>query len=100
MIHKNVEICEKDPTNTVIFTDSQSTLEALENPYESPNSNIDLLALSIHNLLTSYDFQLTLQWIPGHSDLQGNDRADKLAKEGAKKEQSDKPSSYKTVKQI
>ena len=100
LIHQNFEIGEKDPTNTVIFTDSQSTLEALENPYESPNSNIDLLALSIHNLLTSYDIQLTLQWIPGHSDLQGNDRADKLAKEGAKKEQSDKPSSNKTVKQI
>lgn len=100
LIHQNFELRENDPTNTVIFTDSKSTLEALENPYGNSNSNIDLLALSIHNLLTSYDIYLTLQWIPGHSDLQGNDRADKLAKEGAQKEQSDKPSSYTTVKQI
>jgi len=73
LIHQNFELRENDPTNTVIFTDSKSTLEALENPYGNSNSNIDLLALSIHNLLTSYDIYLTLQWIPGHSDLQGND---------------------------
>jgi len=51
-------------------------------------------------LLNSFDIQLTLQWIPGHSNLQGNDRADKLAKEGAWKDQSDKPSSYNTVRRI
>ena len=100
LIHQNFELGEKEPTNTVIFTDSKSTLEALENPYDNPDSNIDLLGLSIHNLLTSYNIHLTLQWIPGHSDLEGNDRADKLAKEGAQKEQTDKPTSNNTVKQI
>ena len=43
---------------------------------------------------------MAYQWIPGHSDLQGNDRADKLEKEGARKEQINKPPSSKTVKQI
>ena len=100
LLHQHFELGQQEPTNAVIFTDSKSTLEALENPYENPNSDIDLLALSIHNLLNSFDIQLTLQWIPGHSDLQGNDRADKLAKEGARKDQSDKPSSYNTVRRI
>ena len=100
LLHQHFELGEKEPTDTVIFTDSKSTLEALEHPFENPHSDIELLTLSINNLLTSYDIQLTLQWIPGHSDLPGNDRADKLAKEGARKEQPDRPSSYNTVRQI
>ena len=100
LLHQYFELGEKEPTNAVIFTDSKSTLEALEHPFDNPYSGIDSLAASIDNLLTSYDIQLTLQWIPGHSDLPGNDRADKLAKEGAGKEQPDIPSSYNTVRQI
>lgn len=58
----------------LIFTDSKSIIEPLEDQYENPN----LLAFSIQSLLTSYVIDITLQWIPVHSDLQGNDR--KLAK--------------------
>ena len=63
LLHQHFELGEKEPTDTVIFTDSKSTLEALEHPFENPHSDIELLTLSIHNLLTSYDIQLTLQWI-------------------------------------
>ena len=42
-----------------------------------------------HNLLSSYDIQITMQWIPGHPNIKGNEYADKLAKEGARKEQID-----------
>ena len=53
-----------------------------------------------HNLLSSYDIQITMQWIPGHSNIKGNEYADKLAKEGARKEQMDTPCNNQTVKQI
>ena len=58
------------------------------------------MALNIDKVLTSYDIKLTLQWIPGHCNLQGNERADRLAKEGARKEQPENPCSYSNIKRI
>ena len=90
---------QQEPKDIVIFTDSFSTLKALENSDTSTQS-IDNLALVIDQLLTSYDIKLTLQWIPGHCDLQGNEIADSLAKEGARKEQPDNPCSFSTLRRI
>ena len=41
-----------------------------------------------------------LQWVPGHSDITGNEIADKLAKQGASKEQPNIPVDQETTKQI
>ena len=60
-----------------------SNKEALENPEVSNRAGLDCLGLTISKLLTSYDIQRTLEWIPGHCDLQGNERADRLARDGA-----------------
>lgn len=98
-INDNFETGQQEPKDIVIFTDSLSALKALQN-LESSISGIDDLALVIDKLLTSYDIKLTLQWIPGHCNLQGNDRADKLAKEGARKEQPDNPCSFNTLRRI
>jgi ribonuclease HI len=63
----------------VIFTDGLSVLQALENS-SFDNSAILSLALEINRFLHSYAVDLTLQWIPGHSDIQGNIRVETLAK--------------------
>ncbi|MCG8431297.1 MAG: hypothetical protein MJA29_09010, partial [Candidatus Omnitrophica bacterium] len=99
LVHQQFELGEKNPTNIVMFTDSKSTLQALET---QENSHIDIenLTKEINNLLTSYDVHLTLQWVPGHTDVHGNEAADRLAKEGAKKEQPTKPCSMNTVRQV
>ena len=92
--------CDHQAANVVIFTDSLSALQALENYSSSQDRDICCLAQSLNKLLISYDIEVTLQWIPGHEDVSGNERADRLAKEGSKKEQYKKQCSYQTVRKM
>ena len=47
-----------------------------------------------------YGKEITIKWIPGHSDIQMNDKADKLAKTGSHMQQENTPTSYETAKII
>ena len=85
--------------STVIFTDSQSVLQALEND-SLDNQDLTHILKSSHYLISTYGIDLVMQWIPGHSNTPGNDRADKLAKRGANQEQPLLPTSIHTAKQI
>ncbi|GFR70028.1 p53-induced protein with a death [Elysia marginata] len=72
--------------NIVIFSDSKSVLEAL--PNESlQNSSLKSLFFTIDSFLKTYGVDLTLQWIPGHCNITGNERADTLAKKGSTAQQ-------------
>ena len=72
----------------------------MENSETNRDDDVTEILWATHNLLSSYDIQVTMQWIPGHSDIKGNENSDKLAKEGTTKEQFDKPCGNATVKQI
>ena len=100
LIHQSFDLNEHEPKDIIIFTDSKSALQAMENLQTNTNEEITYLVKATHNLLSSYDIQVTMQWIPGHSKIPGNEHADKLAKEGASKEQIDRPCDNNTVKQI
>ena len=67
--------------NIVIFTDAMSALQSLG---EDPLSKLELksIILDAHDLMETCGVKIILQWIPGHSDTPGNDKADKLAKKG------------------
>ncbi|GFR83086.1 hypothetical protein ElyMa_000641800, partial [Elysia marginata] len=54
--------------NIVIFSDSRSVLEALQNE-SLQNSSLKSLFLTIDSFLKTYDVDLTLQWIPGHCNI-------------------------------
>ena len=98
-VQKTFETGKREPTDLVIFTDSKSALEALGN-HQSRNEDIIELANSISRLYNAYEKKIWLQWIPGYADVAGSDTADKLAKEGAQKEQMDTDVTQETVKQI
>ena len=88
----------KPENNTVIFSDAKSVLQALDSG-KLDNTSIKNLTKSIDSFLTDHDVELTLQWIPGHANIPGNERADKLAKQGASLPQTDVPTSLETAKQ-
>ena len=100
IVHQQFETGERAPTDLVVFSDSKSALQALENLQDNRQQEIKELALSINNLQQSYKTRIVLQWIPGHSDIAGNEKADHLAKKGASMEQPNLPVSQETVKQI
>jgi ribonuclease HI len=64
----------KLPGSTIIFTDSKSNLEALEN---ASLTNPEIAQL--FNILQVNE-RITIQWIPGHSGIPGNDIVDQIAK--------------------
>ena len=87
---------ERLPTNTVFLTDCQSILQSLQSPGgEQIFSNIRQ-ELSLLKNKTS----VTLQWIPSHCGVGGNEEADRLSKMGSKLEQSAQPMSYSEAKTI
>ena len=98
-IHQEFDLGTKTPSDLIYFSDSSSALEALRNPPFN-TTLLSQTALAMHHLISAHNITVTLQWIPGHCDIKGNEVADKLAKEGACKPQKNLPCSMDTVKQI
>ena len=99
---QNVAKHFKDKTKAkkdiVVFSDAKSVLQALESG-KFDNSTIRELMKTTDCLIAEHGVKLTLQWIPGHVNIQGNERADTLAKRGASCPQPDVPTSIENTKQ-
>ena len=67
-----------------IFTDSMSALQGLENDPTVKEEFRSILQTS-HQIIVTYGVEIIMQWIPGHSNIPGNDKADTLAKKGSDK---------------
>ena len=73
---------DSEPTNVVFLTDARSVLEALE------SDKLPKMEMELDKLKMKWSGRIVLQWIPSHCGVDSNERADRLAKEGAAAEQS------------
>ena len=86
-------------SKTIIFTDAKSVLQALDS--DRPKSSvIQDLSKVLDQFIRKYEQEVIIQWIPSHCQINGNERADILAKKGASKEQPERPVSQATCRQI
>jgi ribonuclease HI/exonuclease III len=77
------------PSAAVIITDSQSLCKGLQNN----NPDLEPLLKRIHSLPN----KITIQWVPGHCGIAGNELADKAAKEATSMDGPGKPVSFRAV---
>ena len=79
----------------LILTDSKSLVDALKKDSWRDNHEwLSKIKSSIANIIG----KITIMWIPAHCDTAGNERADLLAKEGSKLNQSKTPVTFNIVK--
>ena len=71
------------PPKILILSDSKSALLALHRQYSSDRLDILFENLFLIHQLISRGCDISLLWIPGHSNLHGNEMADFCAKEAA-----------------
>ena len=77
------------PLTASIVTDSKSLCDGLKDI----KPDLDSLRLRLRN----YPNELTIQWVPGHCGIAGNELADKAANEAAEMEGSHSEISYKSI---
>lgn len=63
-----------------IYSDNQAGLWRLKKPSDNPGQACQIRAINAAKQLTNKQAEITLHWVPGHTDLEGNERADALAK--------------------
>ena len=96
-VTETVTQLETRPKKVVLLKDSISVLQSLASGY-AEDYTLRHLIQSL-NSLTSRTTAV-LQWIPAHTGIHGNEAADKLAKEGSKKQQSKSKLSYQEAKTL
>jgi ribonuclease HI len=75
-------IFQQDEQRAVILTDSRTACQILKKAMKGDRHNE--IALRILKNIPNSQKQMTIKWIPAHFGLEGNERADILAKDGVR----------------
>ena len=85
-------------SNLLVCTDSQAATKMLEAGPSRQNLAIGDKIWKKLKILSSRECHTTIQWIPGHAGLVGNDAADAAANEATKLNQQQVPIDFKSAK--
>ncbi|KAG5878141.1 hypothetical protein JTB14_032252 [Gonioctena quinquepunctata] len=87
-VQEAMRVClERNMTSNYIITDSKSALDKISrqgNAYNTDYITMNIKQMAYLASLNDTVFRFT--WIPGHSKIEGNEKADQLAKIGTGKE--------------
>ena len=78
LINKNIA-----NKNIIVFSDSQAAIKALDN-YWCTSVLVDEGWRNLQRLAANNE--VTICWVPGHSGIEGNEKADELARNGSENE--------------
>ena len=59
-----------------VFSDNQAGLFRLKTPSDNPGQACQIRAIAAAKLVVAKGATITLNWVPGHTDIEGNERAD------------------------
>ena len=90
-----ISVRDEQELHYVVLTDSKSLVDALK--ADNWRDNHEWLS-KIKTNIDKIQAKLTILWIPSHCETDGNERADTLAKEGSKMDQSSTPVTYNIIK--
>jgi ribonuclease HI len=84
--------------NCHIFTDSQAACASIEKPKRQSGQAIIAAILNQIDSVTNSGSQMKITWIPGHMEIEGNERADAEAKHAATTPTASKAFQYPPLK--